>query len=296
VLSSVVSAERGSIDADARDRRRSSAVLLGPGRLLRYLLPAVPQYKIKIGGRTLPLPPGTHLVGRMSDCWMVLDDDLCSRYHARLLVTSDTLSLEDLESSNGTFLNNERITARTKITLQHGDKIRVGREVISILSDGGLAPTDEAMDSLRKTIGPQEDTHFPQLISQLVQKSLKVGKLKEAERYALALTNQLMGANVPVDHPTAKSCIHCLISLAEKSSSGGIWLNRVFRLHAVHGWQMSPNVLSDIRSTLDRIPRIPGSGLGDYEDKLREMAREGTSVSRAMMTAIAELRDAYGGT
>ena len=58
---------------------------------------------------------------------------------------------------------------------------------------------------------------------------------------------------------------------------------------------MAPGVLNDIRSTLDRITRIPGTGLGDYEEKLREMAREGVPVSKVMMKAIAELRDAYGG-
>lgn len=225
---------------------------------------------------------------------MVLDDDLVSRYHARLLVTTENLSLEDLQSSNGTFLNGERVSARTKIPLKHGDAIRVGREVISIISDGSMAPDEDAMDSLRKTIGPHQDTQFPQLISQLVQKSLKVGKLKEAERYALALTNQLMGAKVPGDHPTARSCVNCLIALATKSSSG-VWLDRVFRLHAGHGWLMSTEVIADIRSALNQIARIPGKGLSEYEKKLRELSREGTQVPKALMTTIAELRDAYGG-
>ena len=67
--------------------------------------PAVPQFKIKFGGRTLSLPTGSHLVGRMSDCFFTLDDDLTSRYHARLHVTASDLTVEDLDSSNGTFLN-----------------------------------------------------------------------------------------------------------------------------------------------------------------------------------------------
>lgn len=181
-----------------------------------YLLEAVPQYKIRLGGRTLtlPLPLGNHLIGRMSDCWLTLDDEQCSRYHARLLVETDSLHVEDLDSSNGTFLNSVRIKKREPRAIGHGDSIQIGREVIHIISDGSTAPVEDPMDSLRKTIGPNEDAHFPQLISQLVQKSLKVDKLKEAERYALALVNQLMGAKVSGDHPTAKSCITCLIALA----------------------------------------------------------------------------------
>jgi len=267
---------------------------LGGVDRLRYHRPAVPQFKIKFGGRTLALPVGSHLVGRMSDCWLCLDDDLCSRYHARLHVTDRDLVVEDLDSSNGSYLNGQRLQGRVKTPLNHGDNLRIGREIISIISDGSLAPVDDPMDSLRKTIGPHEETQFPQLISQLVQKSLNMGKLKEAERYALALTNQLTGANVPGDHPTARSCIQCLIALATKSSSG-VWLDRVFRLHAVHGWLMSDESIEQLRGALDRITRIPGTGLEDYERTLREMSRDGVDVPRGLMSTIAEFSDAYAG-
>ncbi len=230
----------------------------------------------------------------MSDCWLVCDDDLISRYHARLHVSEAGLHVEDLDSSNGTFLNGERLTKRTKVQVHHKDTLRVGREVISIISDASLTPVDDPMDSLRKTMGPNEETAFPQLISQLVEKSLKVGKIKEAERYALALTNQLMGAKVPEDHPTARSCVNCLIALATKSSSG-IWLDRVFRLHAVHGWLMSDDVIKSLRSALNQITRIPGTGLGDYERRLRELSRDGQPVPKGLMSTIAEFSDAYGG-
>lgn len=256
---------------------------------------AVPQFKIKFGGRTMSLPTGSHLVGRMSDCFFTLDDDLTSRYHARLHVTEHDLMVEDLDSSNGTFLNGQRLAGRVKTPLSHGDNLKIGREVIAIISDGSQAPVDDPMDSLRKTIGPHEETQFPTLISQLVQKSLNMGKIKEAERYALALTNQLMGAHVSVDHPTAKSCIHCLIALAQKSSSG-VWLDRVFRLHAVHGWLMPDDIIEQLRGALDRITRIPGTGLEDYERTLREMSRDGVDVPRGLMSTIAEFSDAYGGS
>lgn len=242
----------------------------------------------------MSLPIGSHLVGRMSDCFFTLDDDLTSRYHARLHVTDNELVVEDLDSSNGTFLNGQRLTGRVKTPLAHGDNLKIGREVIAIISDGSQGPVDDPMDSLRKTIGPHEETQFPSLISQLVQKSLNMGKIKEAERYALALTNQLMGAHVPAEHPTARSCIQCLIALAQKSASG-VWLDRVFRLHAVHGWLMSDDVIEQLRGALDRITRIPGTGLEDYERTLREMSRDGIDVPRGLMSTIAEFSDAYGG-
>lgn len=249
------------------------------------------QYRLRIGGRTLALPQGTLDVGRMPDCWLTLDDDLISRYHARFHVSGRQLELEDLGSRNGTYVNGRRLSGRT--LLQDSDQVRIGREVMAVLGASTVEPDDDDDDPLRKTMGPGEDTQFPSLIGQLVEKSLGMGKVKEAERYALALTNQLMGSKVPGDHPTAVSCIECLIRLAETSASG-VWLDRVFRLHSVHGWQMTDSVLEQVRRALDRIPRVPGTGLETYEQTLRAMAAEGIEVSPRLMATVAELADAYG--
>lgn len=249
-------------------------------------------FRLRIGGRTLAVPHGVLDVGRLSDCWLTLDDDLISRYHARFHVTEEQLELEDLGSRNGTYVNGRRLSGR--IVLNDADQVRIGREVIAVLGPGREVPEEEPDDRMRRTLGPGEDTQFPNLIGQLVEKSLKVGKIKEAERYALALTNQLMGSNVAGDHPTARSCIQCLIALADKSASG-VWLDRVFRLHAVHGWLMDDDILDQIRHALDRIPRVPGTGLSSYEQALRSMQREGAAVPERLMSTIAELSDAYGG-
>jgi hypothetical protein len=152
---------------------------------------------------------------------------------------------------------------------------------------------DDSSDALRRTIGPGEDAKFPSLIGALVEKSLSMGKLKEAERYALALTNQLASAKVPVDHPTAESAVNCLVQLAEKTSSG-VWLDRVFRLHAAKQWIMQPKVVKQVQGALDRIPRVPGTGLQDYENALRTMSRDGQNVPPKLMTEVAEIFDAYG--
>lgn len=248
------------------------------------------QFRLKIGVRTLKLPEGTLDVGRMADCWLTLDDDLISRYHARFHVSSDGVDLEDLKSRNGTFVNGEQLQG--KISLHHADKIRIGSEVITVIGPEG-EDEDDASDALRRTIGPGEDSKFPSLIGQLVEKSLALGKLKEAERYALALTNQLSSAKVPVDHPTAVSAVRCLVGLAEKTAAG-VWLDRVFKLHAANRWVMQESVVERIRSALDRIPRVPGSGLVDYEKTLRSMMREGVEVDSRLMATIGELADAYG--
>lgn len=231
------------------------------------------------------LPEGEHEVGRMSDCWLALDDELASRYHARFHVSPERTELEDLGSRNGTYVNGERVEGRR--LLMDGDRIRIGREVIAVV--GG----DDEEDELRRTLAPGEDTRFPSLIGQLVEKSLKVGKLKDAERYATALMNQLQVSKVPVEHPAAESSVSCLLALAERTSSG-IWIDRLFRLYASQEWVMADTTVERVRAALDRIPRIPGSGIKDYENRLRALEREGGSLPPGLTAAVAELADAYG--
>ncbi len=55
-----------------------------------------------------------------------------SRRHARLLLSEGRCYIEDLESANGTFVNRERITAKTPCVLQSGDEIRLGTVTIRI--------------------------------------------------------------------------------------------------------------------------------------------------------------------
>lgn len=47
-----------------------------------------------------------------------------SRQHAQIIIYGQTLWLEDLDSSNGTYLNNQRVFGR--VPLQVGDELRLG--------------------------------------------------------------------------------------------------------------------------------------------------------------------------
>ncbi len=79
-------------------------------------------------GRMFKLEPGTYKVGRAAHMDIVLDDPGVSRVHARIRVDEEGgVFLEDLESTNGTFVNDARIR-RTR--LHDGDKIRVGTVTI----------------------------------------------------------------------------------------------------------------------------------------------------------------------
>lgn len=80
-------------------------------------------------GLTVPLGEGIK-IGRASDCQLVLDDDYVSTRHAQLIRTEDGLVVEDLGSTNGTYVNNERISSATPFTTT--DTLRIGRTLMVV--------------------------------------------------------------------------------------------------------------------------------------------------------------------
>lgn len=80
-------------------------------------------------GLTVPLAGGV-LIGRSPDCQLLLEDDYVSTKHARIVVTANGYQVEDLGSTNGTFVNNQRVTAPTPFGT--GDTLRIGRTLMSV--------------------------------------------------------------------------------------------------------------------------------------------------------------------
>ena len=79
------------------------------------------------------LPGAIKTVGRAPRADFVVDAPLVSRFHCRLTLQDDGLLVEDLESTNGTFVNGERVT---KLVMRHGDALRVGRMEFSVRQAG----------------------------------------------------------------------------------------------------------------------------------------------------------------
>lgn len=79
-------------------------------------------FLIKVGsGREIPLKAET-IFGRSGECDVLLTEGHASRRHARVLLADGTYWLEDLGSSNGTFVNGSRITGRVR--LSSGERLR----------------------------------------------------------------------------------------------------------------------------------------------------------------------------
>jgi pSer/pThr/pTyr-binding forkhead associated (FHA) protein len=96
----------------------------------------------KYQGGEVPLPPEAEIViGRSSDLDMVLVEDMVSRRHAKMFVNGDDIVVQDLGSTNGTFVNGERIK---RVKVNEGDRILIGTSIIKLVSLDSAAPDMEA--------------------------------------------------------------------------------------------------------------------------------------------------------
>ena len=73
---------------------------------------------------------GTLQIGRAPACQVRLDDNYISQLHAKISERSGAWVVEDLGSTNGTYLNQRKVTVPTEISA--GDRIRVGKTVLEV--------------------------------------------------------------------------------------------------------------------------------------------------------------------
>jgi DNA-binding winged helix-turn-helix (wHTH) protein len=98
--------------------------------------------------QTFPLADGENVVGRDPRCAVWLDASGVSRRHARICVSGDAVTLEDLESRNGTFLGSRRLTSSHP--LADGEIIELGSATITFrMWSDASSPETERMPRQR---------------------------------------------------------------------------------------------------------------------------------------------------
>ena len=142
----------------------------------------------KYQGGEFPLRPHREIViGRSSELDMVLVEDMVSRKHAKITTDDKTVTIQDLGSTNGTFVNGEKIR---KIELKDGDRILIGTSIVKLVYVDGentnslsetearsrMAVTANRRPPTKSMSGSIEEIPLPDLL-QLLSTSRKSGVL-----------------------------------------------------------------------------------------------------------------------
>ncbi len=194
------------------------------------------------GAQTLELYEGDAVTaGRSSKCAIVLDDDLASRQHCRVVLMGGRVYVDDLDSRNGVLVNGLEIRGRHE--LHHGDQITVGRSFITLLRQGReprtLAPSgsydtvDEARHPPVEEVADQvtEAGELVEILAGSARRALSEGELMVAERTTLNLFGLLRraarGRRVRADEVDVADSL--ALELASRTDDPS-WLGRVLEL------------------------------------------------------------------
>lgn len=83
-------------------------------------------------GTTLPLGASPILIGRALTCTIVIDDDYLSARHCRIFPENGQWYVEDLGSTNGTYLGNQKVEDPIAFTI--GERVRIGATTLELRS------------------------------------------------------------------------------------------------------------------------------------------------------------------
>jgi pSer/pThr/pTyr-binding forkhead associated (FHA) protein len=116
--------------ASSREKRRPRSRPSKPPKLRRGAPRQVVIVEGANAGEEVSLDGAPLLIGRGSDAAIRVDDDYVSTRHAQIAASGDQWYVEDLGSTNGTYVGSTRITQATAVQL--GTRIRIGKTVLEL--------------------------------------------------------------------------------------------------------------------------------------------------------------------
>jgi pSer/pThr/pTyr-binding forkhead associated (FHA) protein len=94
--------------------------------------------------REIPMPRTVFLIGRDAQCHLRMHSHLVSRRHCAIACVPGKISVRDLKSANGTFINDRRISGEVKV--RDGDRLQVGPLVMVFCITNG--PTERSPEQV----------------------------------------------------------------------------------------------------------------------------------------------------
>jgi pSer/pThr/pTyr-binding forkhead associated (FHA) protein len=112
--------------APQQERPKAAPPKPKQGKLPRHLVVTAGS----LSGQSVDLADAPVTIGRAPESTLVLTDDYASSHHARLVPRDGQWLIEDLGSTNGTYLDKTKVTGPTPVP--PGAKVRIGKTVLEL--------------------------------------------------------------------------------------------------------------------------------------------------------------------
>lgn len=272
--------------------------------------PLLGPVKIMTGRSEHELRQGSALVGRGNECELVLDDELVSRMHARIQLNAEGVWIEDLYSTNGVYLNGQRILQPQLV--HRGDRVFIGsHEVVFVALEPEPAsrPSTPPLSArfagaydppTYKTPGNEGDAgEIPitaradalHLLGNLARRLANDVKAEQAPRMlGPHLEGILRGASAGLVVPEAlgELASEYAIDLAHWTSEAR-WLNYVVELHLVTKRMMSAGTVSALQRSERWVGALDRSLLDYYVGSFSSQSAELERDAKARLATLRRL-------
>jgi hypothetical protein len=247
----------------------------------------VVRFWLEYQGNTLELRSGAVVVGRSSNCHIVLDDGLVSRRHAQFLVNAKIASVEDFGSVNGVYVNGERIAGQR--ALRDGDRVQIGKQDFTLRSATKVvkletAPERFSAETLHGKTLPREvfeaekvreeltrRTDALDLLCGVADKVLALGRGDEAEKLlGTALGNMLkqVQSGSALAPASAARAASYAVRIADATGRAR-WVDYCFELYAAQSRPLPSEVVDQLYVVLRKVSGVGLAGFRAYLEKLR---------------------------
>lgn len=222
-------------------------------------------FALRHGEHDYPLGEGRFIIGRSETCQLCLNDPMASRNHAALIVTDGKVQLQDLQSRNGVFVNQERVEdARV---LSNGDVIRIGAQQMTLIQRGGRG---RAETLVQKPVTAKLQAFG--VLGGLAQKALTLGHGEEAERILGRQLEQFLDkleAGGQISDEEFERSVHYALKIGSLTKKGK-WLDYIFRIHSARAQLMDAELVNELYSVSKKMLGSTPARLRSYLEVLSD--------------------------
>jgi hypothetical protein len=240
---------------------------------------------VRVGGADVPLKPGAYIIGRTNNCDVVLHSPNVSRRHARLVVSPLRVTIEDLGSQNGVFIEGQAL-APGPHPVDPGATITIGGIELSVLAaEPRRSPREDrvTITTERQLAGWDEEpsgvstsqADALEMVGPLVDKALREGRIDDADSMLHAhLMNVLQSLRKRhyVREENIRRSARYALQLAAGTGSGR-WVDYAFEVLTVVRMPLDEDLVKVLGPAVAKVPKFDAERVRAYVDAMKTSER-----------------------